>query len=68
MYPSQVLVYFAVAKLGDAPVDGKTDVNPEGLTAGTGRPGSRLGVCTCNCLPMYPGQQGTVVEQKAVFA
>lgn len=30
----QVLVYFAVAKLGDAPTDGKTDVNPEGLTAG----------------------------------
>ncbi len=31
---AQVLVYFAVAKLGDAPIDGKTDVNPEGLTAG----------------------------------
>lgn len=30
----QVLVYFAVAKLGDTPTDGKTDVNPEGLTAG----------------------------------
>jgi hypothetical protein len=30
----QVLVYFAVAKLGDQPTDGKTDVNPEGLTAG----------------------------------
>jgi hypothetical protein len=30
----QVLVYFAVAKLGDKPTDGKTDVNPEGLTAG----------------------------------
>lgn len=32
---TQVLVYFAVAKQGDAPTDGKTDVNPEGLTAGT---------------------------------
>ncbi|GBG84846.1 hypothetical protein CBR_g39222 [Chara braunii] len=31
-----VLVYFAVAKLGDKPVDGKTDVNPEGLTAAKG--------------------------------
>jgi hypothetical protein len=31
----QVLVYFAVAKKGDPPTDGKTDVNPEGLTAGT---------------------------------
>ncbi|KAF8070955.1 OSB4 [Scenedesmus sp. PABB004] len=33
---TQVLVYFAVAKLGDAPTDGKTDVNPEGLTAACG--------------------------------
>lgn len=34
---TQLLVYFAVAKLGDAPTDGKTDVNPEGLTAAYGR-------------------------------
>lgn len=34
---SQVLVYFAVAKLGDAPIDGKTDTNPEGLTAASGK-------------------------------
>uniref|UniRef100_A0A061SA93 Uncharacterized protein n=1 Tax=Tetraselmis sp. GSL018 TaxID=582737 RepID=A0A061SA93_9CHLO len=34
---TQVLVYFAVAKLGDKPTDGKTDVNPEGLTAATGK-------------------------------
>ncbi|KAI7836615.1 hypothetical protein COHA_009500 [Chlorella ohadii] len=33
---TQVLVYFAVAKKGDAPTDGKTDVNPEGLTAAYG--------------------------------
>lgn len=33
----QVLVYFAVAKLGERPTDGKTDVNPEGLTAGESR-------------------------------
>ncbi|KAI3436136.1 hypothetical protein D9Q98_002193 [Chlorella vulgaris] len=33
---TQVLVYFAVAKAGDAPTDGKTDVNPEGLTAAYG--------------------------------
>ncbi len=32
----QVLVYFAVAKKGDPPTDGKTDVNPEGLTAACG--------------------------------
>lgn len=30
-------MYFAVAKLGDAPIDGKTDTNPEGLTAATGK-------------------------------
>lgn len=29
-----MLVYFAVAKKGEKPTDGKTDVNPEGLTAG----------------------------------
>jgi ketopantoate reductase len=33
---TQVLVYFAVAKKGEAPTDGKTDVNPEGLTAAFG--------------------------------
>lgn len=32
----QVLVYFAVAKKGEAPIDGKTDLNPEGLTAAWG--------------------------------
>ena len=33
----QVLVYFAVSKLGEKPIDGKTDVNPEGLTAAHGK-------------------------------
>lgn len=33
----QVLAYFAVSKLGEAPIDGKTDTNPEGLTAAYGR-------------------------------
>ena len=33
----QVLVYFAVAKKGDLPTDGKTEANPEGLTAATGK-------------------------------
>lgn len=32
----QVLVYFAVAKKGELPTDGKTDLNPEGLTAAHG--------------------------------
>lgn len=34
---TQVLVYFAVAKKGDSPTDGKTDLNPEGLTAAWGQ-------------------------------
>jgi hypothetical protein len=34
---TQVLVYFAVAKQGDLLTDGKTDVNPEGLTAAYGK-------------------------------
>jgi hypothetical protein len=34
---TQVLVYFAVAAKGDAPTDGVTDLNPEGLTAAHGR-------------------------------
>lgn len=34
---NQVLAYFAVAKLGETPVDGKTETNPEGLTAATGK-------------------------------
>ncbi|KAL7191555.1 hypothetical protein ACSBR2_023603 [Camellia fascicularis] len=33
----QVLAYFAVAKLGEPPIDGKTDTNPEGLTAAFGK-------------------------------
>uniref|UniRef100_A0A7N0THP5 Uncharacterized protein n=1 Tax=Kalanchoe fedtschenkoi TaxID=63787 RepID=A0A7N0THP5_KALFE len=33
----QVLAYFAVAKLGEPPIDGKTDTNPEGLTAAYGK-------------------------------
>jgi hypothetical protein len=34
---TQALIYFAVAKLGQTPTDGVTDVNPEGLTAVTGK-------------------------------
>eukprot|EP00270_Netrium_digitus_P000149 TRINITY_DN10167_c0_g1_i1.p1 TRINITY_DN10167_c0_g1~~TRINITY_DN10167_c0_g1_i1.p1 ORF type:complete len:354 (+),score=67.24 TRINITY_DN10167_c0_g1_i1:41-1102(+) len=36
-HSTQVLVYFAVAKLGEDPTDGKTDLNPEGLTTATGK-------------------------------
>lgn len=34
---TQGLIYFAVSKKGESPIDGKTDVNPEGLTAVTGK-------------------------------
>jgi hypothetical protein len=34
---NQVLAYFAVSKLGESPIDGKTDTNPEGLTAAYGK-------------------------------
>lgn len=33
---TQVLIYFAVAKLGEMPTDGVTDMNPEGLTSACG--------------------------------
>ena len=59
--PGQLLVYFAVAKLGDAPTDGKTDVNPEGLSAAYGvhaeaRARARGGACVCpavGCTPAW---------------
>ena len=34
---TQALIYFAISKKGDAPIDGKTDLNPDGLTAVTGK-------------------------------
>ena len=34
---TQALIYFAVAKFGEKPTDGITSVNPEGLTAVTGK-------------------------------
>ncbi|KMT03790.1 hypothetical protein BVRB_8g189350 [Beta vulgaris subsp. vulgaris] len=40
--PDQVLAYFAVSKLGEPPIDGKTDTNPEGLTAAFGKWGSAI--------------------------
>ncbi|KAK0597995.1 hypothetical protein LWI29_030640 [Acer saccharum] len=38
----QVLAYFAISKLGEPPTDGKTDMNPEGLTAAFGKWGSAV--------------------------
>lgn len=31
------LVYFAISKKGEKPIDGVTDTNPEGLTSVTGK-------------------------------
>ena len=36
-FNTQVLLYLAVAKLGERPIDGITYLNPEGLTAATGK-------------------------------
>lgn len=60
---TQVLVYFAVAKKGEAPTDGKTDTNPEGLTAAYGKHAdtiaSRLHAAglSCKVLPKTEFQQ-----------
>lgn len=37
MHAAQLLAYFAVAKQGDEPSGGRTEENPEGLTAVTGK-------------------------------
>ena len=34
---TKALIYYAITKKGDSPVDGKTDHNPEGLTVVTGK-------------------------------
>ncbi|KAI3759583.1 hypothetical protein L6452_07496 [Arctium lappa] len=56
----QVLAYFAVSKLGEPPVDGITDTNPEGLTAAFGKWGSAVaarlqaGGLSCKVLEKEP--------------
>ena len=39
---TQMLAYFAVAKMGDPVTDGKTELNPEGLTSITGKWGQAV--------------------------
>lgn len=34
---SQALIYYGIAKKNDVPIDGKTELNPEGLTSVTGK-------------------------------
>lgn len=56
---NQVLAYFAVSKLGEPPVDGKTDTNPQGLTAAYGNWASAVsqrlqaGGLSCKVLNYY---------------
>lgn len=55
--PAQALIYFAVAKKGEAPIDGVTDANPEGLTSACGKWAEEFqerianGGLTCHVLP-----------------
>ena len=42
---TKVLVYMAVAKLGEKPTDGITRLNPEGLTAATGKWAEQVAPC-----------------------
>ncbi|XP_052311289.1 uncharacterized protein LOC7455775 isoform X1 [Populus trichocarpa] len=44
-----VLAYFAVSKLGEPPTDGKTDTNPEGLTAAYGKWASAVAAGGLSC-------------------
>ncbi|KAL3375118.1 hypothetical protein AABB24_006559 [Solanum stoloniferum] len=59
----QVLAYFAVSKLGEPPTDGKTDTNPEGLTAAYGKWASAVaarlqnGGLSCKVLDKEPFQK-----------
>ncbi|XP_009757383.1 uncharacterized protein LOC107804369 [Nicotiana tabacum] len=59
----QVLAYFAVSKLGEPPTDGKTDTNPEGLTAAYGKWASAVaarlqaGGLSCKVLEKEPFQK-----------
>lgn len=55
--PPQALIYFAVSKKGEAPIDGVTDANPEGLTSTCGKWAGEFkerlakGGLTCHELP-----------------
>eukprot|EP00903_Cladosiphon_okamuranus_P009837 g9350.t1 len=54
---TQALIYFAVSKKGEAPIDGVTDANPEGLTSTCGKWAGEFkqrlanGGLTCHELP-----------------
>eukprot|EP01018_Ginkgo_biloba_P007144 Gb_27951 [translate_table: standard] len=68
---SQVLVYFAVAKLGEAPTDGKTETNPEGLTAAFGKWASaiatRLNLAGLSCKVLDKGDFDKLMLEKLIW-
>lgn len=68
---TQVLVYFAVAKKGDPPTDGKTDVNPEGLTAAYGphaaAVAARLHSAGLSCKVLDKGEFAKCMLEKLVW-
>lgn len=68
---TQVLVFFAVAKLGDAPQDGKTDTNPEGLTAAQGKHAeafaARLAAWDLSCKVLGPEDYKKSMLEKLIW-
>lgn len=68
---TQVLVYFAVAAAGDAPTDGVTDANPEGLTAATGKwagaVAARLNGAGLACKVLPKGEFDKAMLEKLVW-
>ena len=63
---TQALIYYGIAKRGDVPIDGRTVLNPEGLTCVTGRWSAdfaeRLNQAglRCKILPKEPFLQSVV--------
>lgn len=68
---TQVLVYFAVAKKGEPPTDGKTDTNPEGLTAACGMHAeafaARLHAAGLSCKVLQPHQFQKSMLEKLIW-
>ncbi|KAH7434844.1 hypothetical protein KP509_06G037500 [Ceratopteris richardii] len=68
---TQILVYFAVAKLGDPPIDGKTDTDPDGLTAACGKwapaVAARLHSAGLSCKVLGPAEFQKPMLEKLIW-
>lgn len=68
---TQVLLYLAVAKLGEKPIDGITEFNPEGLTAATGKWSeafaARLAKGDLKCRALQGGEYTAAMLEKHVW-